>query len=594
MLATPHTARLILPARTVPSAPSHRPCWRLKTIPAEARQALEARGLTPLVATLLAARGHTDPVRTEAHLSASMMALHDPFLLPGMSAAVERIGRALRERETILVHGDYDVDGVTGTSLLMRLFKLLGAKAVWHIPNRLEHGYSFGEHSLARVAETGAKVVISVDNGTSAHAVIAALKERGVDTVVTDHHEPSPGPLPVATAIVNPKLSDSTYPMRELCGGAVAFKLAWGVCQHHLGAKRMSEDFKRFLEEATAYVAIATVCDVVPLLDENRVFARFGLKALETSRNPGLAALRAAAGLKGRMTAEDVAFQIGPRINASGRLGSAARAVELLLADDDATARAHAAELETLNQRRKEIEAEVLKAARLEAERFADPARHPVLVLAGQGWHQGVVGIVAARLTEEYHRPAVVIGLDGAAGRGSARTVGTFSVLEAIRGAAPHLERFGGHAAAAGLEIRATEVEAARAAIEARAHELLRSTALEAPALDIDCELTFEHMTKGTMALLDRLAPFGAGNEAPVFLSRDVRLAQPPRTVGADNRHVMLQLRRGEHVLKAMAFGMAARLPELQMGKPLDVVFTPKWNTFRGETNLEAELHDFT
>ena len=593
MLATPHPRRLILPAHTVTSTTSSRPRWRLKSIPAAARAALEAHGLTPLVATLLAARGHSDPARTDAHLAASPMALHDPFLLPGMQAAVERIGRAMRDKETILVHGDYDVDGVTGTSLLMRLFKLLGAKAVWHIPNRLEHGYSFGEHSLDRVAETGAKVVISVDNGTSAHTVIAALKERGVDTVVTDHHEPSEGPLPVACAIVNPKLADSTYPMRELCGGAVAFKLAWGVCQHHLGARRLSDDFKRFLEEATAYVAIATVCDVVPLLDENRVFARFGLKALESSKNPGLAALRAAAGLKGRLTAEDVAFQIGPRINASGRLGSAARAVELLLADDEPSARAHAAELETLNQRRKVIEAEVLKAARLAAEPYADASRHPVLVLAGQGWHQGVVGIVAARLTEEYHRPAVVIGLDGAAGRGSARTVGNFSILEAIRGAAAHLERFGGHAAAAGLEIRSENVERARAAIEARARELLLAEALEEPALDIDCELPFERMTPATMALLDRLAPFGAANDAPVFLSRSVHLAEPPRTVGADQRHVLLHLRKGDHVLKSMAFGLAPRLPELQLGRPLDIVFTPKWNTFRGETKLEAELHDF-
>ena len=283
--------------------------WRLQTPAPEALAALEQRGIPRLLATLLVCRGHHDPERAVAHLAASPMGLHDPFLLPGMEAGCERIARAMKDRETILVHGDYDVDGVTGTALLMRLFRVLGAKAAWHIPNRLEHGYSFGAHSVERARAEDAKVVISVDNGTSAHAVIGELKALGIDTVVTDHHEAPPGPLPDACAIVNPKLPDSRYPMRELCGGAVAFKLAWGLCQRVAGARKVSEEFKRFLEECTAYVAIATVCDVVPLVDENRVFARFGLKALEATRNPGLRALIEIAGLGGtRLTSQDVGF----------------------------------------------------------------------------------------------------------------------------------------------------------------------------------------------------------------------------------------------------------------------------------------------
>jgi single-stranded-DNA-specific exonuclease len=556
--------------------------------------ALEARGIPRLVATLLAARGHRDPAQAEAHLAASPMALHDPALLPGMAEATERIARALQERETILVHGDYDVDGVTGTALLVRLFRLLGARVAWHIPNRLEHGYSFGEHSLARAAAEGARIVISVDNGTSAHAVIAALKERGVDTVVTDHHEAPSGPLPDAAAIVNPKLPGSRYPQRELCGGAVAFKLAWGLCQRVLGARRVSQDFKRFLEEATAYVAIATVCDVVPLVDENRVFARFGLKALERSRNPGLCALLEIAGLAGcALTAEDVGFQIGPRLNASGRLGSAERAVELLLASDTTSARRYALELDELNRKRKEIEAAVLAQARAAAREQADAAEHPVLVLAGQGWHQGVVGIVAARLTEEFGRPAIVIGLDGESGRGSARTVGRFSVLEAIAGAAPHLERWGGHAQAAGLEIRSANVALARSAIERRARELLDGAGHPEQELEIDCELPFEQMTRERMRELERLAPFGADNDAPVFLARAVYLAEPAHAVGTERSHLLLSLRKGNHVLKALAFRAGARLEELALGRPIDAVFTPKWSTFRGQTSLELELLDF-
>jgi single-stranded-DNA-specific exonuclease len=570
------------------------PHWRLEPPPRQVVAALEAHGIPRLLATLLAKRGHTEPAAAAQHLAASPMGLHDPFLLPGMPAAAERIARAIRDKEPILVHGDYDVDGVTGTALLMRLFGLLGARAAWHIPNRLEHGYSFGAHSLERAEREGARVVISVDNGTSAHAVIAALKARGIDTVVTDHHEAPSGPLPEATAIVNPKLPDSRYPMRELCGGAVAFKLAWGLCQHLFGAKRASEEFKRFLEEATAYVAIATVCDVVPLVGENRIFARFGLKALETTRNPGLAALLEVAGLKGqRLTAEDVGFQIGPRLNASGRLGSAERAVECLLASDPARAREHARALDELNQRRKEIEAGVLVEARAAAAECSDAEAHPVLVLAGQGWHQGVVGIVAARLTEEFGRPAIVIGLEGDSGRGSARTVGRFNILEAMAGAAPHLERFGGHEQAAGLEIQARNVPAAREAIAARAREMLAGLAHPESALAIDCELPFEHMTRERMQELERLAPFGALNEAPVFLARQIYLAEPPRTIGSERNHLLLRLRKGEHVLKALAFRAGARAGELALGTPLDAVFTPKWNTFRGETSLELELLDF-
>jgi single-stranded-DNA-specific exonuclease len=288
-----------------------------------------------------------------------------------------------------------------------------------------------------------------------------------------------------------------------------------------------------------------------------------------------------------------VGFQVGPRLNASGRLGSAERAVELLLARDAGAAREHAQALDALNQKRKEIELGVLAEARVAARACADPEEHPVLVLAGQGWHQGVVGIVAARLTEEFGRPAIVIGLDGASGRGSARTVGRFSVLDAIAGAAEHLERFGGHEQAAGLEIKSENVARARAAITERARTMLDGAGHPESVLAIDCELAFEHMTAAQMKELERLSPYGAHNEAPVFLSRAVYLAEPARAVGAEKSHLLLQLRKGNHVLKALAFRAGARLEELALGKPIDAVFTPRWNTFRGETSLELELLDF-
>ena len=586
----------------MPTAPpASRGRWRLREPDPELVRRMEREARVPgLVASLLVSRGHADPAEVETHLAASPMGLHDPFLLSGMEAATERLSRAIDDGETILVHGDYDVDGVTGTALLMRLFRLLGAKARWHIPNRLVDGYSFGPHSIERARETGATVVISVDNGTSAHDVIAELRANGVDTVVTDHHEAKPGPLPEAAAIVNPKLPGETYPWRELCGGAVAFKLAWGLAKARSGSGgggKVSPELKRFLEDALAYVAIATVCDVVPLLDENRVFARAGLRALEVSENPGLAALARVAGIAGRrLSAEDVGFQIGPRINASGRLGSAQRAVDLLLAEDAAEAARLADELDGLNERRKEIERAVLEEARTQATDFPDD---PVLVLAGEGWHQGVVGIVAARLVEEHHRPALVIGLpepgvDGEVGRGSARTVDGFPLLEVLDAGAAHMLRHGGHQQAAGCEVRAGDVDALRAAINTKARELRGADAPAGPVLDVDAELAFGDMNVDLMRWLDRLEPFGPGNDAPVLLSRDLRLARPPREVGRDGGHLLLHLRRGDHVLKAMAFRLGPRAGELGMGAPLDAVYTPRWNTFRGETNLELVLHDFT
>ena len=571
--------------------------WQMRASePARDAEVARRHSISTVLATLLATRGIEGDETIERHMTPRMTDLHDPFLLPGMQAATERILRAVREKETVLVHGDYDVDGVTGTTLLMRLFSAIGGHACWHIPNRFTDGYSFGAHSIARAKEVGASLVISVDNGTSAIETIRELKELGIDTIVTDHHEPpQSGELPPAVAIVNPKLNDSTYPFRELCGGAVAFKLAWGVCHALTGEARLPDELRSFLLESMAYVAVATVCDVVPLIDENRVLARFGLRSLGATNNPGLAALRSVAGLADGPPpdAEDVAFQIGPRINASGRLGSAHFAVELLLAGDAEQARGLAKTLDELNQERRRIERELCEEAYAVAETFADEREHPVLVVAGEGWHQGVVGIVAARLVDRYRRPAIVIGLDGSEGRGSARSVPGFSVLDVMHGGAAYMQRYGGHEQAAGCEVRAEDVDRLRDALCKRAREMLDGGALPTAPVHIDCELAFGDVTPTFMRELDRLKPFGERNDTPVFLARDLRLAEHPRVLGKTRDHMALTLRRGDHVLRGMAFGMAAREGELLPGEPIDLVFTPRWNTFRGETRLELSIVDF-
>lgn len=580
-----------------PSSPATLTLSRWKMRPVDREHVLSlARALrtSEVTSTLLVARGIHEPEAARAHLEPRLSMLHDPALFPGMKAATERIARAIREHETILVHGDYDVDGVTGTTLLMRLFKALGARAAWHIPNRFTDGYSFGPHSVEKARACGATLVISVDNGTSALQTIGELKALGIDTIVTDHHEPPPGDLPPAVAIINPKLAGSAYPFRELCGGAVAFKLAWGLCQELSGASKVREDLREFLVEAMGYVAIATVCDVVPLIDENRCLARYGLRSLESSRNPGIQALLSVAKLAGqKLEADDVAFKVGPRINASGRLGSAEKAVALLLAEDAPTAARLARDLDDLNIERKRIESELLVEALREAEQFRDRDEHPVLVVAGQGWHQGVVGIIAARLVTKFRRPAIVIGLDGETGRGSGRSVAGFSILEALNGGAMHVEKHGGHEQAAGLEVRADKIGDLRAAVCMRAREMLGADGYAPSELHVDCEMPFAAMTQDLMREIDRLKPFGERNERPVMMSSGLRLAEAPRIVGGDGTHMMLQLRHGAQCLRAMAFGMAHRASELKMGADVHALYTPKWNSFRGETKLEIELVDF-
>lgn len=599
MHATPGSTR---PARSASAASStvSGKRWRLGRVPRSAEleaavaRLVHAERVPTVVAELLASRGFVEPEQAAALLSHDLRRLHDPSTLPAMEAAVDRLVRALDARETILVHGDYDVDGITGTAILVRLLRHVGARVEWHVPHRLDDGYSFGPHSIRKAEAVGARLVVSVDNGTSAAETIDELRARGIDTVVTDHHEPPDGPLPRAVAVVNPKLQSSTYPFRELCGSAVAFKVAWALCQRLTGSERVRDDLRGFLLDSMGYVALATICDVVPLVDENRLLTHHGLRALAQRPTPGVRALLELAGIAGRpLTAEDVAFQLGPRINASGRMDSAARALEVLLAADEAEARRAAAVLDALNQTRRTVEREVFAAALAQAEAFGDEREWPMLVLAAEGWHQGVVGIVAGRIAERFERPALVIGLTGDRGRGSARSAGGLDVLELLRGGAAEMERFGGHAQAAGCDVLAARVEALRAAVATHARTVLGGRPRAPRELVLDAELCLGDLDETLMRQVDRLEPFGERNPKPVLLARDARLEEVPRVVGADGKHLLLRLRRGARTFKAMAFGQAHRAHELALGRPLHLAYTPRWNTFRGTTSLELVVQDF-
>lgn len=594
-----NTFREKLPSQPYPhamTAASTSGLWQMRDIDSALGDDLaRATDQPALVGRMLAARGIRDADEASAFLAPDFGGLHAPSLLPDMDLATARLVQALEAGETILIHGDYDVDGATGTSILVRLLRHLGAEVAWHIPNRFTDGYAFGEHSIRKAQETGATVVVSVDNGTSSLETITELKALGVDTVVTDHHEPPTGDLPPAVAIVNPKLHDSTYPFRELCGGAVAFKLAWGLCQAISGAERVRPDLKTFLAESLAYVAIATLCDVVPLKGENRVLAHYGLRTLARTNQAGLRALLKVAGLAdGRaLRGDDIGFQIGPRINAPGRLETAAATVEVLVSDDPVEAARLASRMEDFNLRRKSMQAKLAAEVLDEARELGPTSEAPVAFLAREGWHQGLVGIVASRVAETLKRPAFIAHIEGDAAVGSVRTVPGVNALEILRGAEGIYIRGGGHAAAAGFTVPTAKIDEMRAALYAKALELHPGGVYPPSPLLIDAELPFGEVVDETMLSLDCLEPYGQDNEAPVFFSRDVRLAEPPHIIGADRSHMKLTLTSGNHTLKALAFGMAHRSDELQMGEPIHVVYRHSWNTFRGQTNLELQLLDF-
>jgi single-stranded-DNA-specific exonuclease len=577
------------------TATAPRPAWHLRQQDPTLLDRLATRcGISKVAAAVLANRQLTDLDAVKHLLNPSLHQLRDPLLLPDMRAAVERIQQAIARAETILIHGDYDVDGVTGTTILVKALSFMGAKVRWHIPDRHKDGYAFGPHSLEKVRETGATLVVSVDSGTSAHEWIEKLSGMGVDVVVTDHHEPKEGPLPRCVAIVNAKRADSSYPFRELCGGGVAFKLAWALATAHSGGERASEQWRQLLMEFIGYAAIATVCDVVPMRDENRVIAHYGLQQLRKTDTPGMRALMAVCDLpEGRVSTTTIGFQIGPRINAAGRLANARIAVELFLATEAAEAQRLAAQVNVLNIQRKDLERVIADEAAKQAERWHDARHHPVLVLASETWDPGVVGIVAGRMVARTGRPAIVLGIKDGLAKGSARTVHSLDLMQVMKAGDGLYTTWGGHAMAAGCTLPAAHVDELRARLVARTRELLNGQAPPPRRLEADYELPLALYGDVLMNELERLEPWGQDFREPVFLTRDLRVADAPYIMGKDRKHFSLRFRSGDTVVKAKAFNMAERVQELTPGTPIHVLWKPDRNTFRGITANEMTIEDF-
>ncbi|MCS7033618.1 MAG: DHHA1 domain-containing protein [Phycisphaerae bacterium] len=583
---------------------------------------------SPLIAQILLNRGLTAEDDCRNFLSPTLKLLHEPELLPGVCRAAQRIARAIASRENIVIYGDYDVDGITAVAILWHAIRRLGGNCDYYIPHRIEEGYGLNSAAVAELCQQGAKLLVSVDCGVTALESASVARQRGVDLIITDHHEfpvaascigpatgqrpgsaaqsqtVSPGrswpgqvppSLPDCHAIVHPRLpQDPAYPNPHLCGAGVAFKLAWAVGKAVSGSDRVTEDFRAFLMDALGLAALGTIADVVPLVGENRVIARFGLSTIAKSELTGVRALMASANLTGAdVDSYHVGFVLAPRLNAAGRMGHARLAVELLTHASSDRAWEIAGYLESQNRRRQETERQILEAALQQASELRmDQADHHAIVLGAPGWHPGVIGIVASRIVDQFHKPAILVALqEEGVGQGSGRSISGFHLAEALAACGDCLESHGGHEMAAGLKLRTERFPEFRAAFLAHAQQVLAPEALM-PSLHLDGLAELRAMDEALVSDLQRLGPFGQGNRRPVLCCRDVELAGPPRPVGRDGQHLQLYLRQNGTHRKAIAWRAGNWADRLRAGMKLDLAVEPSINEWNGQRLVEIEVRD--
>ncbi len=572
--------------------------WRIHSHdPARIASLERAAGVPAVVAQLLICRGIHEPTQARDFLEARLTSLRDPLELPGIGPAAERITQAISARQKIVVYGDYDADGMTATAILFSCLRLLDADVSYYVPNRIDEGYGLNDEALRSLKGQGAGLIITVDCGIASVAEARTARELGLELVITDHHEFATE-LPDAAAIVHPRLPGTAYPFGGLSGAGVAFKLAWALCQQASQAKRVSPRLKDFLVQAVGLAAVGTVADVVPLVDENRILVRHGLDKLKQCPPLGMAALMKVAGLdsKPQLECEDIGFTLAPRLNAAGRLGQATLAVELLTTQTPHRAQALAEYLHELNGSRESLERSIYLSANKQVQERFDADGDAALVLADEGWHPGVIGIVAGRLAEKYHRPVILIALDPVGvkpGIGSARSVPGFNLHQALAACGEHLLSHGGHAAAAGLKIDKSRVEAFRAEFCDRATAEIMSEDRVAE-LWIDSETPLSALTLAAIQHLERLAPFGHGNSRPLLCASGVRLLEPPKRMGNTGRHLSLRLEQHGVTMRGVAFGGGDWADELsRVEAPVSIAFRPVINEFRGRRNVELHVADW-
>lgn len=567
--------------------------WLIPRIDGQhARRLAAALGVSPAAARVLLHRGYGDAEAARRFLRPSLGDLHDPRLLLGLEPALQRLRRAIAAREKILLYGDYDVDGTTAVVILKTALELAGGQAGFHIPHRLKEGYGMQTDVVERAAFDGVTLLVSVDTGIRAGEVVRRARQLGIDVIVTDHHPPE-AELPPALAVLNPKQPGCPYPEKNLCGAGVAFKLAQALMSS-LDWSR--EKLERMLRSFLKLVAIGTVADVVPLTGENRVLVKHGLAELRAVRNPGLRALLEVAGFApGDVpTAGQVAFRIAPRLNAAGRMAEADRVIRLLVTADEAEARRLAAELHALNAERQQTESEIVRVILEACLLLPVTDRQAALVFAGRDWHRGVVGIVATRLVERFHRPVFVLSEDPETGlaQGSGRSIPSFDLLAALEAMADLFTRFGGHRQAAGVSLPLKRVEEFRQRLNAYAAARLGPEDFR-PRLEFDAEVDLAELTDEFVTDIFAMAPFGFGNPAPLFAVPGVEVSSPPAVL--KERHLRVNLRQGERALAVKAFDFAGRLPELAAGARVDAALcleADDWAAARGLPGWSAVLRD--
>lgn len=566
--------------------------WLPAPSPAPECESLAATlGVSPLVAHLLLSRGITSETEGDRFLHPELDHLHDPELLPDMAPAVERLARAVDAGERILVHGDYDVDGVCAAALTTRVLRVLKANVEPFVPHRRQEGYDLQVETVRRVAAEGVRVIITVDCGTVAFAAAEAARDLGVDLIITDHHEPhTGGDLPPAVAVVNPKRPGSEYPFPELCGTGVAFKLC------HALVRRLGKETPAFRTHFLDLLALATCADCMPLTGENRIFVKHGIEMLRKTKKAGLQALMRAAELApASVNTRSLGFTLGPRINAIGRIDAAEHALKLLLTADEEEAGRLASLLETANRERQQEQEKILQDALRQAERYLDDR---ILVLQSPGWHPGIIGIVASKITEALCRPTIMVSVDEEAdrARGSCRSVEGFHIFEALDRCREHLIRCGGHRAAAGFDALPANLEPLRLALNALAEETLPDELLE-PCVHVDAELPLETLDFRLARELSLLEPYGHGNHEPVFVTRGLSIREQRRIGskvpnGVDHLKLRVEHPRLRYGLEALFWRAWPRAEECLPQSSIDACYTLETNPFNGYLNLQLNLHD--
>ena len=548
--------------------------------------------ISHLLAQVLINRGIIDITSAKNFLQPQIAALEDPSLLPDIEKASIRINEAVRKKEKIVIYGDYDVDGLSATALMYRCLKLVGAQVSYYIPERLEEGYGLNTDAIKKLKEGGADVILTVDCGINACREADVARSFGIDLIITDHHQPGQE-IPNAFAVVNPKLKTSPCVFKHFSGVGIAFKLAWAIGQHFSPHKKVSAEFKDFLLNAVGLVALGTIADVVPLLGENRILTKYGLSALQYTEIPGLRALLDIADLSNtNLDAFHVGYRLGPRLNAPGRVGNAGIVVEMLTTTCSERALEIANFLDSENKRRQNIQVDIMASARKKVMSEIDLDETTAIVLADQSWHPGIIGIIASKIVEEFNRPTVMIAIAEDIGHGSARSIPSFHILEALEYCKSKLLSVGGHAQAAGLKIHPDNINEFRLMLNSTTSQRLNKTDL-VPILNIDAEVTLSMLSKALVAELARIAPHGEGNPIPLFAATNLKIVGQPRRIGSKGQHLSFYAKQGDVAIRAVAFGMGERIDRLkQNGKTCSLAFAVKINNWMDGENLELEVKD--